>query len=464
MKGLYSSVLLLGLVANLGLFSQPTLSVDIQENQAVIDYPEEITFTLKASGDEEIESVELIFGSDVITCGESLTRAFPDDYEPSQEVDVEWEWNLRRRGAIPPGTQVWWEWILTDAQGNEVRTPRETLTFTDENIDWQVYSSDSVEIYWTEGDKTFATELAEAGETALDSLFEMTGVEISEVVRVYIYPSAEDMQTATLYAPDWSGGLAFPEYRTVLAGVSPGSLTWGREVVAHELTHVLIEYYSFSCVSGLPVWLNEGLAMTGESSVGVSHDSEYARLNAAIEEDTLLSVREISTSFSNDGDLARLAYAQSYSLVQYLFDEYGQENMLGFLDAFKDGYSQTQALDRVYGLTQDSLENAWRESIGAAPLQGTAVPQATATRTPYPTFPPITGPSVQATSTPTVVEEIVQADPTAALPTPTTEEPPQPIEAETPGFPVSIVFGGVILAVLLTAGFVLIKKKQSVSE
>jgi hypothetical protein len=452
MKNLFSFFLLLS------LFSNPaqTLSVDIQENQAVLDYPEQIRFSLKASSDEVIESVELIFGSDVITCGESLTRAFPEDYEPSKEVAVEWEWTLRRSGTVPPGTEVWWQWKLTDAAGNETVTPRQSLIFTDESIPWQIYPSDSLEIYWIEGDRSFARELAEAGETALESLFELTGAEIEEVVRVYIYPSSDEMQTATLFAPDWSGGTAFAEYRTVLAGVSPDNLSWGREVVAHELTHVLIGVYTFSCVSDVPIWLNEGLAMYAETSVGTSHDNEYARLDEAVENNTLLTVREVSNLFSNDPDLARLSYAQSLSLVQFLIEEYGQENMLAFFGAFKEGDSQDQALNQVYGLDQDSLNDAWREWIGAAPMESASAPKATATRTPYPTIPPI-GASEAATSVPDPVEPSATPEPTATLLKPVSEDALEPGRAN---FPVYIL-GGIVLAVILIASFVLILRNRS---
>ena len=462
MRILSSSIILVSFFVNLGLFAPPTLSVDIQDNQAVIDYPEQITFSLKASGDEVIEDVELIFGTDVITCGDNLTRAFPEDYQPTKEVDVEWEWTLRRSGALPPGTQVWWEWKLTDEQGSEFRTPRQTMVFTDESIPWQTYYSDSLEINWIDGNEAFARELANAGEKALDSLFEITGVEIVEVVRVYIYPNSEEMQTATLFAPDWSGGIAFPPYRTVLAGVSPSSLSWGREVVAHELTHVLIGVYTFSCVSDLPTWLDEGLAMYGESSVGTSHADDYTRLEEAVENDTLLTVREVSGIFSNDPDLARQAYAQSLSLVEFLIEEYDQEDMLALLDAFSDGYSQDQALSEVYGLDQDSLYTAWREYIGAAPLKGTPVPKVTPTRTPFPTMPPITGPSAAATLTPTAVEEIAAAAPTATKTQPEEETVPEVEKSEPARLPLMIVGGGV-LVVLIVTGVVLITKKRSTS-
>ena len=459
MKILFSLIFIFGLISS----PSNTLSVDIQENQAVLDYPEQIKFTLIASANVEIESVELIFGSDVITCGESLTRAFPEDYEPDKEVDVEWTWTLRRSGSLPPGTEVWWQWKLMDTQGNETITPRQSLIFTDESIPWQIVQSDSLELYWIAGEQAFARELAKAGETALDSLFEITGVEIKEAVRVYIYPSPDEMQTATLFAPDWSGGIAFPEHRTVLAGVSPDSLEWGREVVAHELAHVLIGVYTFSCVSNMPGWLSEGLAMYAETSVGTSHDSEYSRLEEAVENDTLLTVREVSNIFSNDPDLARLSYAQSLSLVQFLIDEYSQERMLALLGEFKDGSSQDQALSQVYGLDQDSLNNAWREWIGAAPLTTTAVPVATATRTPYPTIPPISGVLGASTSTPTPIEASATPEPTPTVLTPVTEATPGPVESGSQGFPVYIV-GGIVLVTILIASVVLIKRKQPTSE
>jgi hypothetical protein len=448
------------------------LSVDIQDNQAVADYPDRISFSLKASSDDVIESVELIFGSDVITCGESLTRAFPEDYEPGKEVDIEWEWILRRSGGLPPGTEVWWQWILTDDANNEFVTPRQSIIFTDESIPWQIYQSESLNIYWTEGDQAFAQELAEAGETALDSLFVITGVRVKETISVYVYPSAGEMQNATLFAPSWSGGLAFIEHRTVLAGIPTDNLSWGRAVVAHEVTHVLIGVYTFSCASNVPLWLHEGLAMYAEQSVGADQYDEDNRLRQAVDEDTLLTVREISRLFSNDPDIARLSYAQSLSLVEFLFKEYGQEKMLAFLDTFRDGYSQDQALDLVYGLNQDSLHDVWRSAIGAAPLKDAPVHEATATRTLPPTLAPITGPHGQATSTLTPTPDNADATPTPipATPTPATtltkpvaEEVPEPVEPDTLAFPVFLI-GGIVLVLVLIIGIVFIMKKSSTAE
>lgn len=433
----------------------PKPSMDILENRAQINYPEGITFQLEASFSMSIQNAELVFGTDVIACGESQSRAIPEDFEPGNDVSVEWEWVLRKSGTLPPGTQVWWEWHLTDIVGNLITTQRETITFIDENDPWRLYNSESLEIYYLEGTENFALELANAGEAALDSLFEITGVEIEEVVSVYIYPNSEAMQTATLFSPDWSGGVAFSDFRTVLAGVPPNNLSWGREVVAHELTHVLIGVYTYSCVSGLPVWLNEGLAMYAEKSIGNIHQNEYQRLDAAILNDSLLSIREISNIFSNDPDLARQAYAQSLNVVEFLIDNHGQEKMLEMLDGFKGGYPQDQVLTQVYGYDQNSLYTAWRAWIGAPTLEGTPQPDATPTRTPFPTISPITGATIGETATQEVVAQVKEATPNATDETKITQL--QESETSDTSFQKKLIFIGAMGIVIV---YFLIRKQN----
>lgn len=430
-------------------------SVEVNENRALVDYPEKITFYLQASSSEEIESVKLVFGTDAISCGENITRAIPEDYESSKEVDVEWEFVLRRSGTLPPGTDVWWVWKLTDSSGNQTETPRQSLQFIDDTFDWQLHQSESLDFHWYEGSAGFIRELAQAGETALSYLFDVTGVKIQERMSIYIYEDSAAMQTATLFAPDWSGGIAFSEYRTVLASVPPGSITWGKNVVAHELTHVLVGVYTFSCVESMPIWLNEGLAMLMEESVGITHDSEMERLAKAIEDNDLLSVKEISYIFSNDPDLARQAYAQSLSLVEFLFETYGQEKMLQFLDKFKQGISQDRALKDVYGYDQDSLNAAWREWIGAPPLVGTPIPESTPTWTPYPTFAPISGPVVFDEETPTSTEPLI---PTIAPTTPVPEQ--QSTYDDGNNFFIYVGIGGGAIILFLIFFFVLRRSKK----
>jgi hypothetical protein len=384
----------------------PQNLITVQENSADINFPETITFQLQASSSTKIASIHLEFGTDSLACGESVSRAIPEDYEPDTEIAVEWVWNLRRSGSVPPGTEVWWRWVLENEAGEKIETPVQRLIYLDDIFAWRTGVSEHLNLYWYEGSEQFAASLLEAGEDALARLFQMTGVMVEKQVKIYIYASSEDMQEASLFAPDWSGGRAFPWNSAVIIGVAPSNLDWGMDTMAHELTHVVIGHYTFSCVDSTPTWISEGLAMVTEGDLKPYYQDI---LQDAVDADTLLSVREVGQIFSADPDLARLSYAESFSLVTYLLETQGDKPILQLLDHFKQGDSEDRALEAVYGIDRDGLEMLWRDWLGAAPMQEPPEQGATPTATLFPTLAPIVGPGIQASQTP--AEIVVDATP-----------------------------------------------------
>ena len=375
----------------------PQNAITVQDNWAEVNFPETITFHLEAESSSQITAVRLEFGTDALACGESVSRAMPEDFEPDTEISVEWVWNLRRSGSNPPGTEVWWRWVLENEDGVEIETPVQRLIFLDDFIDWRTRESDHLSLSWYEGTDQFAASLLQAGEDALVRLNQMTGVTIEEQVKIYIYASSDEMQRATLFAPTWSGGLAFPWNSTILIGVAPFNIGYGLDTIAHELSHVVIGHYTFSCVNSTPGWIDEGLAMVTEGEL----DSYLQdRLLDAVDDDSLLSVREVGQIFSADPDLALLSYAESFSLVTYMLETYGDEPMLELLDHFRQGKSEDTALEEVYGFDRDGLEVLWRDWVGAEPMQDIVDQDASPTATLVPTFAPIVGPTIQASQTP----------------------------------------------------------------
>jgi hypothetical protein len=72
-----------------------------------------------------------------------------------------------------------------------------------------------------------------------------------------------------------------------------------------------------------------------------------------------------------------LYYGQSGSIIRFLVDEYGADKFAELLRTFKDGATQDDAFERVYGLDSLGIENAWRVSVGlsARAASPTATPQ-----------------------------------------------------------------------------------------
>jgi len=100
---------------------------------------------------------------------------------------------------------------------------------------------------------------------------------------------------------------------------------------------------------------------------------------------------------------AYLSYSQSYSIVKFLIETYGQDKMNSLLVALRDGTTINDALIKVYGFDIEGLEDAWRISIGAAPRSASVQPTAQPTPTFVPTYVPFAGAPVVLTPTPYVI-------------------------------------------------------------
>jgi hypothetical protein len=201
----------------------------------------------------------------------------------------------------------------------------------------------------------------------------------------------------------------------VIIGISKSDLEWGRKAIVHELTHVLVGHLTFSCLGDVPTWLNEGLAVYSE---GELDSASQTQLDDAIKNDTLLTVRSLSSGFSEVSDKAYLSYSQSFSIVKFLIETYGQEKMTTLLTALRDGATVDAALMQTYDFNIEGLEAAWRQSIGAPPQTVSTQPTAQPTPTYVPTIVPISGAPLANQIVPTLIPtSSFNGQPTETTPT-----------------------------------------------
>lgn len=384
------------LASALSVSAAPAPAITIGQAAAVLHYPDSIDFTLRASSPASIVTAEVEYGLETAACATDVSRVAPEDYEPADEIDVRWTWDMRQTGSLPPGARLWWRWHLVDASGGEVRTPTETITWIDDVHPWQTLTEAGIALHTYHATPTMARQLLEAAVTGAGRLRSELGPLPADEVHLYIYDSTQAMADAILFEPQWTGGMAFSEFRTIILGIGEGDLEWGLNAVEHELAHVIVGNLVSACYSRLPTWLSEGLAMVAEGGL----DAESQRLlDEALQDDTFYPVRALSDGFTEDPGRASLAYAQSFSLVTYLLEAHGQESMLALLDAAQAGHRADAALTEVYGFDSDGLDRQWRAWIGAPPG---AVPPSAAGSTPtlMSTYPPVAGPPVAMTATP----------------------------------------------------------------
>lgn len=413
-------------------------SANLKDNRVVLQFPETITFYAKIESDTEIESVVLEYGSGEQTCGTVIAKSFPT-FSPSKSVSVEWTWEMKQSGSLPPGATIWWRWHYVDGSGQETVSEKKTVTWLDDVHSWQSLSDASIRLHWYRGDKAFAQDLLRAAVAGLGRVEKDAGLKAEKPIDLYIYGGVDDLKDAILYEPSWVGGMAFAEHNVVIIGIAAADIDWGRRAEVHELTHVLVGHLTFSCLGDVPTWLNEGLAVYSE---GALEADSKARLDDAIKDDTLSSVRSLSGSFSEISDKASLSYTQSYSIVKFLIEEYGRDKMISLLVALREGNTVDAALRQVYGFDVDGLEDVWRESIGAQARSLAASPTAVASATHVPTIAPVSG-----------VLQAITPTPMTFPPTSTPEPFSQIDDSATTGI---LIIVGLVVACLCLLGVLLL--------
>ncbi|MDT8307291.1 MAG: peptidase MA family metallohydrolase [Anaerolineae bacterium] len=376
---------------------QPQTTFDVTSNEAAVSFPDRITFQLAVEPAGALQEATLVY--DVVQ--QSCVDVAAEVPVAVEDGTASWTWVMSRSGNPPPGAVVWWEWELAGADGTRMTTPRQELVLADTRFDWQTVSDERIHLHWYEGD-AIGPLLLDAAVAGLERLEEDMGVTLVADVSIYIYEDAAAMRDAVLYVQDWAGGLAFSEYSTVLIGVPPAQAEeWGRDTVRHELAHLVVGQFGWSCLGGSrPTWLEEGLAVYAE---GPPDEAMRAELEAAIAGDRFVPLRTLGGSFPAHDAGASLAYSQSYSVVNFLLDEYGQEALQDLIAALASGMAHDEAFEHVYGVNVDGLEVAWREAIGAPPrtIPPTPTPLRAAA---IPTVPPLAPPQ-QMPTPPTVASE-----------------------------------------------------------
>src|SRR5512142_1444378 len=142
-------------------------NADVTQNKVLLKFPETATFQITVNNGVEIKSIVLEYGNQQQTCGEVIAKAFPQ-FTPSKNVHAEWTWDMRQSGSLPPGAQLWWRWRITDANGQETLTEKETTTWLDQTHKWQTMNKgDYLRLHWYKGSQDFAAELAQAAADGL---------------------------------------------------------------------------------------------------------------------------------------------------------------------------------------------------------------------------------------------------------------------------------------------------------
>lgn len=392
-------------------------------------FPEEVVVSAQAestAGDVRTMTLRYMVGSGPVE------RYGSFEFTPGRSVQSRFSIKTGGNNFVAPGADITYWLEVQDAAGNRLETAKETFWYADTRFEWRNVKEGSVTVYYYRHAEPTAKELLTAARQTEQKVGRMLGT-AGRPFRVMLYNTPSEITGAQ--RPEMSVtrqqqilrvGVAYAGEDLVQV-LGTGSLG-AQDTAKHEIAHLFVHW---TAGNNVPTWLNEGLAVWSQNDPG----REYlGALERAIARDELLLVRGMD-SFPGRPDETILAYGQSYSLVKYLIDSYGGEKFRQVFETIRDGNGASEGLQKVYGLTADELDAAWRKHVGAKPrTYDTAVP------------------------TPVSIGEIQSIDSPVGGPSPRS---PAPTGTGLPPFMLALVavLGGLLLLVGGAAVFTFVRRR-----
>ncbi len=434
------SLLRLGCLLALGLAQAlaPAALADTAELEGAagdveVDFGREILFTLDAPWDgPDPVSATVFYG---LPDGALRTFARAEDLSVGAGLTASYVWDIR--DLLVPGAEIEYHWRVTDATGDQLTSAPAVFVYEDSSLPWKILANDDVEVRWYVGGPAFGERVLGVTVDALARLEDTFQMRLEHQTRIIIYADGNLMREALGGGTSqWVGGLAIGPFNVVVFSATPTTTDLDM-LLAHELTHIVIDQVSDNPFSSPPSWIHEGLATINETAGELRFDYPGI-VDDALRRDSLLSLRGLTGSFPASSGGAILAYAESNSLVNYVIATYGAESIGRLLGAYREGVTDDEAVQAAIGISLDRLERRWLAWLRGEELPAEEVVEAD----PAP---------VAAVAIPAAVEPV--AAPSADDPAPADSAPlpanPVPAAGPKSGFPT-----GSVLLIVTGAGLV----------
>lgn len=198
-------------------------------------------------------------------------------------------------------------------------------------------------------------------EMASLKLARLLEVELPDTITIVIVETQEEFDSvARGKIPEWGAGAAIPTrdlivLRRPMMHNYPGNMS---DLLQHELAHIAMHH----CLKGAraPRFIDEGFAswFAGEWSF-----TRVTTIAAAQFTKSLLPLRQIDRVGSFQSGKANLAYAQSYLVIIFIFERFGEIAFLELLDAFAHGAKLEEAFREAFGIPFWQFEVEYRKYL-----------------------------------------------------------------------------------------------------
>jgi hypothetical protein len=297
-------------------------------------------------------------------------------------------------------------------------------------------SDGNLSVFYYDADERHIREILRVGRETIDRMSKVLGTTIDFPVKILDYASVKDLQPAVASSRYGGSGVTLGEVSTAdtaLATSENYGGSSGLDTIRHEVAHIVTNHAT-RANPHFESWINEGISVWAQARVDAGFEGAIER---AIRTNRAVPLTALTVSLRTSNP--NLFYGQSYSVVKYLIDTYGEERFTMFMRNVNTGLTN-EALRKTYGIDDVyALDDAWRKAVG------------------LPDRPAVTaGLPAASGAEPGVIPTIVPFGAPAIIPGPTDSEADDTTASTTDSsgaFPISeLVVASTLLAILLSAG------------
>lgn len=226
------------------------------------------------------------------------------------------------------------------------------------------------EIFVPKGkDQVLVPFAGEALDRAYDEIGDELGYKPATPIRVEVYPRTATLAKVSSLTDSeirTSGTIALCKYNRLMI-TSPKALLRGYawvDTVVHEYVHYVINSKTHNRV---PIWMHEGLAKYLERrwrgpDAQRLPPSTQSMLKKRVKSGDLITFEQMHPSMAKlpSQEDAAVAFAEVYTVMEYLRGQVGEHAFEKLLDAINEGLDAKQAFAKTIGKPFSAFEKDWR--------------------------------------------------------------------------------------------------------
>lgn len=326
------------------------------------DFPSGMTFhaTIRVDPEVTVDEASLYFR---IISDKTLNQAFVDRTNlDSRDTSVSVSVFVNMQTAyIPPGATLEYFWELSAGGMTKVSTVPETIKWMDTRFNWQESRSEQVSLFTFGLSNDFVTWMLEQSQATVDDLEARYHLDTLPPIAIWVYPDTESFAgTRQVNMRESIAGVSYPGSSLIVAVVPDKSEREFGRVIPHEISHQALFHATENPYSQPPLWLDEGLA-THYQVGGTDHYP--GMVWRAARAGSLFDITSLNASFPYLPAQATLAYASSWSAVEYIETTYGPEGIERLIEAFKNGLPDDDAIVEALGISASAFNAEWHKWV-----------------------------------------------------------------------------------------------------